>query len=99
MASVLGDLDVLVHASTRPEPFGRVIIEAMAAGLPVIAARAGGVSEIITDGVDGLLAEPGDLENYRLQLDRLLRSTELATRLAGARRQTLGDRFSIQRVR
>ncbi|MBE0565095.1 MAG: glycosyltransferase [Krumholzibacteria bacterium] len=53
-------MDVLVHASTEPEPFGLVIIEAMHQGVPVVATRAGGVLEIVDDGRTGLLAAPGD---------------------------------------
>ena len=55
----LSELDVLVHASTVPEPFGQVVLEGMAAGLPVVAARAGGPAELIADGIDGLLFTPG----------------------------------------
>ncbi|HET7489513.1 MAG TPA: glycosyltransferase [Acidimicrobiales bacterium] len=57
----LARLDVLVHASTLAEPFGNVVVEGMAAGLPVVAAGAGGPAEVITDGVDGLLYPPGDV--------------------------------------
>ena len=53
-------LDVVVHASTIAEPFGQVVIEAMAAGVPVVASDRGGPSEVITSGVDGLLVPPGD---------------------------------------
>ena len=55
-------MDMLVHASITPEPYGQVIVEAMHAGLPVIAASGGGPSEIVTDGVDGLLYPPGDVD-------------------------------------
>jgi glycosyltransferase involved in cell wall biosynthesis len=51
--------DVVVHASSLPEPFGRVVVEGMLAGRPVVATNAGGVAEIITDGVTGLLVPPG----------------------------------------
>ncbi len=64
-------LDLLVHASVLTEPFGTVVFEAMAAGLPVIAARSGGVAEYIVDGRHGLLHTPGDID----QLGRLLRRT------------------------
>jgi len=52
-------MDIVVHASVAAEPFGRVIAEAMLAGRPVIASRAGGVLEIIEDGVTGRLVTPG----------------------------------------
>ena len=52
--------DVVVHSASTPEPFGRVIIEGMAAGKPVVATRAGGVVDIIEDGYDGLLVPPRD---------------------------------------
>ncbi|HWH94452.1 MAG TPA: glycosyltransferase, partial [Baekduia sp.] len=52
-------LDLLVHASVLPEPFGLVVIEGMAAGVPVIAAAAGGPAEHIEDGREGLLVPPG----------------------------------------
>lgn len=58
----LAELDVLVHCSVTPEPFGQVVLEGMAASLPVIAANEGGPAEMITDGVDGLLTEPGSVE-------------------------------------
>ncbi|HBY97256.1 MAG TPA: hypothetical protein DEP84_25510, partial [Chloroflexi bacterium] len=57
---VVGALDVLAHCSTTPEPFGRVLIEAGALAKPVVAANAGGVPEIVVDGVTGLLVGPGD---------------------------------------
>jgi glycosyltransferase involved in cell wall biosynthesis len=57
---VFSSLDLVVHASTSPEPFGRVIIEAMALGRPVIATALGGPLEIIKHGHNGFLIEPGD---------------------------------------
>lgn len=58
----LARMDVLVHGSRVAEPFGQVIVEGMAAGLPVIATDAGGPREIITDGVDGLLVAPDSVD-------------------------------------
>ena len=55
------EFDLVVHFSTRPEPFGRVITEAMASGVPVIAADAGGPREIVEDGVTGWRVPPGDV--------------------------------------
>jgi glycosyltransferase involved in cell wall biosynthesis len=57
---VMAALDVLVHASIRPEPFGLVLVEAMATATPVVAADDGGVREVVEPGVTALLARPGD---------------------------------------
>jgi len=55
----LSSVDVLVHSSVEPEPFGMVVLEGMAMGLAVIASDAGGPREVICHGKDGLLVEPG----------------------------------------
>jgi glycosyltransferase involved in cell wall biosynthesis len=56
----LAQFHLLVHCSIIPEPFGQVVVEGMAAGVPVIAANAGGPAEIVTDGVNGILTPPGE---------------------------------------
>jgi glycosyltransferase involved in cell wall biosynthesis len=55
------EFELVVHFSTRPEPFGRIVLEAMACGIPTIAAAAGGPAEILEDGVTGWLTAPGDV--------------------------------------
>jgi glycosyltransferase involved in cell wall biosynthesis len=77
---------VLVHSSTVPEPFGQVVVEGMAAGLPVVAAAAGGPLEIVRDGVDGLLYRPGDVEALAAALRRLATDEALRRRLGDAGR-------------
>lgn len=74
--------DVVVHASTRPEPFGQVVVEAMALGRAVIAADAGGPAEIVTDGVDGLLVPPRDIDALGSAMVRLATDREARGRLA-----------------
>ncbi len=81
---VLADLDVLVHASVTAEPFGQVVIEGLAAGVPVIAADDGGPAEILQDGVDGLLHPPGDAGALAERLVRLRSDPALRERLARA---------------
>jgi glycosyltransferase involved in cell wall biosynthesis len=55
---LVASLDVVVHAAIEPEPFGRVVLEAMALGRPVIATALGGPVEIIQDGISGFLVPP-----------------------------------------
>jgi glycosyltransferase involved in cell wall biosynthesis len=81
VTAVLADLDVLVHCSVQPEPFGQVIVEAMASGVPVVASAAGGPLEIVTDDVDGLLTSPGDVGELAFALSRLDHDPALRRRL------------------
>ena len=67
---ILAALDVLVHTAID-EPFGRVLIEAMAAGKPVVATRGGGVAEIVEDGVTGYLVPPRDAASVADRVVRL----------------------------
>jgi glycosyltransferase involved in cell wall biosynthesis len=85
----LARLDVLVHASVTPEPFGQVILEGMAAGVPVIAARAGGPAEILRHDVTGLLYEPADVAALAEAMDRA-RDPDLRDRLSATAREGLG---------
>lgn len=98
IGSTLSQLDLLLHCSTKPEPFGRVIIEGMAAGVPVIAARAGGVPEIITEGVDAGLAEPGHVDSYLAQMTALLGNAQKRVAWAAAGPRTVERRFTVERV-
>ncbi len=84
VAAQLARMDVLVHCSTVPEPFGQVVIEGMAAGIPVIAADAGGPAEILTDGVDGVLTPLGDEPALSAALRRLSGDPNEAARIGSA---------------
>jgi glycosyltransferase involved in cell wall biosynthesis len=87
-------MDVVVHASDR-EPFGIVVIEAMALGKPVVAGREGGPAEIVTDGVDGLLAPYGDAAALAGAICRYLDDPAFAARCGAAARlraAAFGDR-------
>jgi len=72
VSEYLNAMDVVIHASVEGEPFGRVIIEAMAMGKPVVAARDGGVPEIVVDGLTGYLYTPGNSNELAERLCRLL---------------------------
>ncbi len=88
-------MDIIVHASDR-EPFGIVVIEAMALGKPVVAGAAGGPAEVITPGVDGLLAPFGDASVLTEQLLRYLDDPSLAARCADGAAARARD-FSARR--
>jgi len=94
----IATLDVVVHASTIPEPFGQVIIEGMAAGKPVIATRGGGAMEIVVDGISGLLVPMKDDEALALAMRTLLGDAELRSRLGAAGRQRVDEAFRIERT-
>jgi glycosyltransferase involved in cell wall biosynthesis len=79
---VMAAFDVFVHASTAPEPFGNVVVEAMAARCAVIVAATGGVEEAYTAEVDAIGAKPRDPQSIADAITRLVRDPELRQRLA-----------------
>ena len=79
-----------------PEPFGRVIAEAMAMGKPVVATNAGGPLEIIEDGVDGYLVPADHAEAMARPIVRLLTDTTHAARIGNRARETAEARFSAE---
>ncbi|MGB7792300.1 MAG: glycosyltransferase family 4 protein, partial [Terrimicrobiaceae bacterium] len=87
-----------VHCSVAPEPFGRVIVEAMLAGTPVVATRGGGVDEIITDGEDGFLVPPADPAALALAVGRIMQDKQLASKLASAGLESARERFSMEKT-
>ncbi len=87
--------DVVVSASTDPEAFGRVIVEAQAMGRPVVATNNGAGPEIVLDGQTGLLVPPGDATALALALDRILSiGPDERTARAGVARQFVEENFS-----
>lgn len=81
--SLWTQIDCLVHTADA-EPFGRVIIEAMAQDIPVIAANSCGPAEIINDGVTGLLFKAGDVSDMTRAMQRIVSDTEFARELGQA---------------
>lgn len=89
-------LDVAVHCSNSPEPFARVVIEAMASGRPVIAMNEGGVPEIVEDGHSGVLVPPRDPERLASAIVDLLQDPEKRAAMGQAARRRVETRFSIE---
>jgi len=90
-------MDIIVHASVMPEPFGRVIIEGMATRKPVVATKIGGPLEIIEDGKNGLLVNPNDPEDMAEKIIYLLKNTELRNEMGKKAFETAKYKFSIER--
>ena len=89
--------DVFLAPARGGESFGVVLVEAMAAGLPVVASDIPGYREVVRDGVEGLLVPPDDPAALAAAVRRLLRDPDLAGALAAAGRARAGD-FSWDRV-
>jgi glycosyltransferase involved in cell wall biosynthesis len=91
-------LDVVVHASTSPEPFGMVIAEAMASGRAVVAVANGGARELFESEVDALGHAMGDARDLARQLRRLATEPSLRTAVARAARLSAERRFAPDRM-
>lgn len=90
--------DVCAIPSLRRESFGLLALDAMQAGKPVVAARTGGLPEIIADGETGLIVPPADPTALAVALERILRDATLARRLGDAGRAKALERFSASRM-
>jgi glycosyltransferase involved in cell wall biosynthesis len=93
---ILAQVDILVVPSLQ-EPFGKIIIEAMAMKNPVIASRVGGIPEIIVDGQTGILVPPGNAEALRLALASLLENRAMREKMGIEGRKRVEQRFSIEK--
>lgn len=96
IAQVMAASDIIVHASLRPEPFGLVIIEAMAMQKPIIASRLGAPLEIISDGVDGKLIEPGNPKALAAAISTLLENHAMALEMGLYARKKVTRDFDIK---
>lgn len=94
---LMASMDAVAHTSVVAEPFGRVVVEAMMCGRPVVATRGGGVTEIIRDGETGLLVPPGDASALAAALGCILSQPALAERLAQQGREDVSRRFRWRR--
>ncbi|MFA5005826.1 MAG: lipopolysaccharide heptosyltransferase II [Candidatus Omnitrophota bacterium] len=79
---ILAHLDLVVLATTTHEAFGRVIVEAQASGVPVVATKVGGVIDIIEDGKNGFLVPPADPKSMADAIFKVYKDTALARQLA-----------------
>ncbi len=89
--------DIIVHSASQPEPFGRVVVEAIAAGRPAVATAAGGVLDIVEDRVTGLLVPPRDASQMAQAIIHLLRHREQAQRMGQRAQRYVKEWFSVRR--
>jgi glycosyltransferase involved in cell wall biosynthesis len=97
-AAAMRALDVVVHASIEPEPFGLVIAEAMACGRAMVVSRAGGAAEIVTPGEDALVHEPGCVPELAERMGELVRDPALRMALGARAAQSARWRFARERL-
>ena len=92
---LLRGMDLMVHASVSPEPFGRVIIESMAAGTAVLATDGGAIPEIVQDGVSGRLVPPNDVPAMAEGIAYAIEHPEARAGWAKMAREQVEARFAL----
>ncbi len=97
-AAAMRALDVVVHASTQPEPFGLVIAEAMACGRALVVSKGGGAAEIVTAGEDALVHEPGSVVELAARVSELVRDPALRAALGARAVRSARRRFARERL-
>ncbi|WP_427157936.1 glycosyltransferase [Aliinostoc sp. HNIBRCY26] len=90
--------NLVTHTSTAPEPFGRVIVEAMLCGTPVVAAKAGGAVELVEQGVNGFLVTPGEPQALAQVINTCIQETEITAKIATQARDIASQRFHVANI-
>ncbi|MDH3443515.1 MAG: glycosyltransferase family 4 protein, partial [Deltaproteobacteria bacterium] len=97
VVSFLDAIDVFAFA-TRSEGFGLVLVEAMAAGKPVVASKIAPLTEIVIDGETGVLVESDNSRAFAVSLSRLLSSAKERHRMGGLGQQRVQTHFTAERM-
>ncbi|WP_295617163.1 glycosyltransferase family 4 protein [Chamaesiphon sp. GL140_3_metabinner_50] len=98
VAELMAACDLVAHTSTAPEPFGRVIVEAMLCGTPVVAAAAGGAMELVADGVTGWLVAPGDPVKLAAVIVQCYDRPSIAQEIAATAQIQASQRFDLTAI-
>lgn len=96
-SEIMQELDVLFHP-TNLESFGRIFIEAMAGGIPVIGIKGGGAEEMIREDVNGYLVPPDDVDMAAKRIRQLLESAQLRNTFGAAGRLLVSQEYTLQRL-
>jgi glycosyltransferase involved in cell wall biosynthesis len=98
VTQVYRGLDIVVHASTQPEPFGLSIVEGMACAKPVIVSQAGGAAELFTHNYDAYGVPPGDSQALAVAIQYLIDRPQERQTIGDRARQTVLQRFNGDRL-
>lgn len=90
--------NLVAHTSIYPEPFGRVIVEAMLCGRPVVAAKAGGAIELVEHGINGFLVTPSEVEELAAVITTCFQEPEKTTIIANNARVNASQRFDVKTI-
>ncbi|MDM9379321.1 glycosyltransferase family 4 protein [Chlorogloeopsis sp. ULAP01] len=90
--------DLVAHTSIAPEPFGRVIVEAMLCGKPVVAAASGGAMELIEHGINGFLAAPGKPQELAQVITACLNNSHETAAIANRGQTVASQRFDVDKI-
>ncbi len=93
----IGHADVVAHPA-HMEGLGIALLEAQAAGVPVVASAVGGIPEAVADGDSGILLEPGSVKQLGITLTKVLRDGDLRARMGTAGRKHVAEHFSPERM-
>ncbi len=94
---IMSDLDILLHTPQEPEPFGRVLIESMAAGTPVVAFNMGATKEILHDNM-AMLVPPFDRDKIVKNISKLLENDKLYQEIARSAQEYVKEKFDFPRL-
>ncbi|MBD2384430.1 glycosyltransferase family 4 protein [Cylindrospermum sp. FACHB-282] len=90
--------NLVAHTSTSPEPFGRVIVEGMLCGRPVVAAKAGGATELVEPGINGFLVTPGEPQELAKVISFCSEETEKTATIASHARTIASQHFDVTTI-
>lgn len=95
---LMASCDLIAHTSTAPEPFGRVIVEAMLSGKPVVAAKGGGATELVEHGINGFLVTAGEPQELAQVINSCVVEREESQRIANHARITASQSFDVKTI-
>ncbi len=90
--------NLVAHTSTSPEPFGRVIVEAMLSGTPVVAAASGGAVELVEPGINGFLTTPGNPQELTEVINSCIQDKQKTAAIAQTARNSASQRFHVVNI-